>query len=81
MSAFLAWAFSGIGRTVLKWAGLAAAALAVIWKIYDAGRTAELTKQQKQDLEDLRRRNTIDDQVAATPDPRIRGELARWVRD
>src|SRR5690606_12872577 len=68
MTAFLAWAFSGVGRTVLKWAGLAAVMLGFLWKVYDAGKDSARTEQQERDLEALRERNIIDDKVASTPD-------------
>lgn len=81
MTALLAWAFSSIGRKVLQWVGIAAVALGVIWKIYDSGKDAARTEQQKRDIEALRERNTINDTVSKTPDGDLRDELSRWVRD
>lgn len=80
MSGVLAWLWTATGRAVAKWVGIAAVVLAFLWRVHDAGRDAERTKQQRLDLENLRERNRIDDEVAATPDPRVRDELARWVR-
>lgn len=77
----LAWFWTATGRAVAKWAGIAAVVLAVLWKARESGRDAERVKKQERDLEALRERNTIDDEVAKTPDGRIRDELARWVRD
>lgn len=76
----LAWLWTATGRAFAKWAGIAALVLAVLWKARESGRDAERVRQQERDLEALRKRNTIDDEVAKTPDDRIRDELARWVR-
>lgn len=75
-----AWLWTATGRAFAKWAGIAALVLAVLWKARESGRDAERVKQREQDLENLRKRNTIDDQVASTSDADLRDELARWVR-
>jgi len=81
MNAFFAWAFSRIGRTVLKWAGLAAVALGFLWRVYSAGKDSAQREQAEESIKALRERNRIDDHVAKTPDAGLRDELARWVRD
>lgn len=82
MTALWTWIItSSAGRKVAQWAAIAAFALAAIWRIYDAGKDAERGKQAEQSLEALRERNTINDEVAKTPDVALRDELSRWVRD
>lgn len=59
----LAWLWTATGRAFAKWAGIAALVLAVLWKARESGRDAERVRQQERDLEALRKRNTIDDEV------------------
>lgn len=81
MAAF-AWLMgTKVGRML---AGAGAIALAIglaALRIFAAGKAAERARQDKASLENRRKRERTDDDVAAMDAARRRDELAKWVRD
>lgn len=70
---------SALGRKILLGGLMALAVLALIAKIYSAGKSAEKARQANASLEHLRKRIQTDDEVTKlAPDAR-RERLRQWV--
>ena len=54
------------------------ALLIAVWRIYAAGQRSEVAKQDADSLDNLRKRNEVENEVRNDVNPRVR--LARWVR-
>ncbi len=80
LTTLLTWFTSSIGKTLAKWASLAAVAVAVYWRIYASGEAAERAKQVANNMNAQREREKLNDQISKLPDAVVRDELRKWVR-
>lgn len=82
MSGVIAWLLgSKVGRQI-AFGLLAAAILALlIWRIYSAGRTREVTQQQIRQLELVRKKIEVDNEISSLPASDRRERLRQWMRE
>ncbi|MEF3134633.1 hypothetical protein OS035_24560 [Rhizobium sp. 268] len=81
LTAILAWLSSRFGRTVATWAAAVATAMAIYWRIYESGRSAERAAEAQRDAETITKRTTIDEAVDRMPNADVRNQLRKWVRN
>lgn len=80
LTGILAWLSSKFGRTVATWVAAVATAMAIYWRIYESGRSAEKAAEAQRDADTVTKRKSIDEKVDRMPDADVRDQLARWLR-
>lgn len=70
-----------VGRTLLKWGGIAALRAAGYWRIYASGKSAAAAERIAEDLNALKDKERLDDKVRKMDNADLDRELSRWVRD
>lgn len=78
----IAWLLgTTVGKTLLKWTGIAALLAAGYWRIYANGKAAATAERVADDLNAMKDKERLDDRVHKMDDADLDRELARWVRD
>lgn len=78
----IAWLLgTTVGRTLLKWTGIAALLAAGYWRIYANGKASASAERVSDELNAMKERDRIDDKVRKMDGGALDRELARWVRD
>lgn len=78
----LAWILgTKIGRGLALGVTAMLAALAVLWRVFAAGKAAQRQEQDTQSLNNLRHRNEVDNEMANRGAERRRADLRGWVSD
>lgn len=81
MTAVVAWLTStSIGKTLLKWTGIAAIVAAGYLRIYASGKAAAEADRVADELNALKEKERIHDRVQKMGSSELDRELARWVR-
>jgi len=70
-----------IGKTLLKWIGVAALVAAAYWRVYASGKAAAEAERVADDLNALRDKERLNDNIRKMDDAALDRELSRWVRD
>ncbi|MBB4102413.1 hypothetical protein [Allorhizobium borbori] len=82
MTALLAWfTATSIGKTLLKWSGIAALLVAGYWRLYASAKADVEAKHVAEDLQKLREKEDLNETVRKMDGASVDRELARWVRD
>ncbi|WP_313194892.1 hypothetical protein [Shinella zoogloeoides] len=70
-----------IGKTLLKWSAVAALVAAAYWRVYASGKAAAEAERVADDLNALRDKERLNDNIRKMDDAALDRELSRWVRD
>lgn len=82
MTAILTWfTATSVGKTILKWSGIAALLMAGYWRLYASAKADVEAKRVAEDLHKLREKEDLNDKVGKMDSAAVDRELARWVRD
>ncbi|CAM5397561.1 hypothetical protein AFEL58S_01984 [Afipia felis] len=71
---------SKVGRAIAAAAGLVVAIGIAALRVFNAGKSSERVRQDRQSLENLRDRARIEDEVDNLPPGDVERRLSRWVR-
>lgn len=78
---FVTWLIgSELGRKVALTVLAMLALGAVVWRIYSAGQAAEKAKQARQQLDAMRDRLKVDEEISKMPSAERRKKLEEWAR-
>ncbi|MQV12186.1 hypothetical protein GHL01_00305 [Sinorhizobium meliloti] len=72
---------STVGKTVLKWSGIAALLATAYWRIYASGKAAAEAERVTDDLNAIKDKEHLNDKVRKMDSSGLDRELSRWVRD
>jgi predicted RecB family endonuclease len=72
---------SELGRKLALWGLIALSVLAIIARIYSAGKAAERARQAENSLKNLRERIKVDDEITKLSPSLRRERLRKWMSD
>lgn len=77
----IAWFLAtSVGKTLLKWSGIAAFVATAYWRIYASGKAAAEAERVADKLNALKEKERVHDRVQKMGGSDLDRELARWVR-
>ncbi len=81
LTSAITWIVSKIGSPFAKWTTVAAIVAAGYWRIYASGKAAAEAERVADDLNALKDKERLNDNVRKMDDSALDRELSRWVRD
>lgn len=69
-----------VGKTLLKWSAVATLVAAAYWRVYASGKAAAEAERVADDLNALKDKERLNDNIRKMDDAALDRELSRWVR-